>query len=556
MFRGEKNTPVIAAICQAQGLEDVIICPGSRSAPLTLAFVRNTYFQCKTVIDERSAGYVALGIAQQKKKPVIIVCTSGTAALNLSPAIAEAYYQQVPLLVLTADRPDAWIDQLDGQAIRQQHIYDAFVLRSWHLSGELYHPDDLWHTQRVINEAILLLNDKQGPVHINLAFREPLYQLPDENDYSLQAIESISNHDAVSFSNPNFAETLNDSGKFWLIFGQNAYDVTLAPMLQQGIDQLNWTIVHESLSNLSITGSIKNISEVLSFDSIAYQAPDIVVYFGKQIVSKKLKQYLRNIPNLKVIQVGELPADPLQHLHMYIHAPAYQVVQLMLKSKISGNIDFYNHWKHASRKAAQLFSEFLTHAPYSDLTAIAHLRKSLSEDIVVHWGNSTPVRYAQLTENLNLPFQVHYCNRGTSGIDGSISTAVGHAIANPGRKHVAIVGDLSFQYDCNALWIKDFPDNLLIVVINNSGGNIFRLIDGSSQVAELETWFETRRNHHFQNLSAHFGLSYRRCTTMAELKLLCSELPQLSRCIVEVVTDPVLSAQVFKEFYQYLRQNT
>jgi 2-succinyl-5-enolpyruvyl-6-hydroxy-3-cyclohexene-1-carboxylate synthase len=556
MFRGEKNTPVLAAICQAYGLEDVIICPGSRSAPLTLAFVRNTHFQCKTVIDERSAGYVALGIAQQKKKLVIIVCTSGTAALNLSPAIAEAYYQQIPLLVLTADRPEAWIDQLDGQAIRQQRIYNAFILRSWHLKGELYHPDDLWHTQRVINEAILLSTEKQGPVHINLAFCEPLYQLPDVNDYSLQVIQSLSNHDAVSFSNPKLSETLHKSGKFWLIFAQDAYDVSLAPLLQQGIDQLSWTVIHESLSNLPISGSIKNISEVLSLDSIAHPAPEIVVYFGKQIVSKKLKQYLRNITNLQVIQVGELLADPLQHLHTYIHAPAHQVIQFLLESRIAGNKDFYNHWIDASQKAAHLFSEFITHAPYSDLTAIALLRKSLLEDSIVHWGNSTPVRYAQLTENLNLPFQVHYCNRGTSGIDGSVSTAVGHVLANPGRKHVAIVGDLSFQYDCNALWINNFPENLLIIVINNSGGNIFRLIDGSSQVPELETWFETRRNHHFQNLSAHFGLSYRRCTTMAELQLLCAELPQLSRCVVEVVTDPVLSAQVFKEFYQYLRQNT
>lgn len=556
MFRGEKNTPVIAAICKAHNLEDVIICPGSRSAPLTLAFVRNSHFRCKTVIDERTAGYVALGIAQQKKKPVIIVCTSGTAALNLSSAIAEAYYQQVPLLVLTADRPEAWIDQLDGQAIRQQRIYDAFVHRSWHLSGELYHPDDLWHTQRIINEAILLSKAKQGPVHINIAFREPLYQLPDINNYSLQVIQHISNLDAISFSHPKITEILHDCKKLWLIFAQDAYDVFLAPLLQQGIDTLNWTVIHESLSNLPISGSIKNISEVLGFDSITNQTPDVVVYFGKQIVSKKLKQYLRNITNLQVIQVGELPADPLQHLHTYIHAPAHQVVQFMLKSKIVGNKDFYNHWLYASQKAAQLFSEFLTHAPYSDLTAIAYLRKSLSENIVVHWGNSTPVRYAQLTENLNLPFQLHYCNRGTSGIDGSVSTAVGHALANPGRKHVAIVGDLSFQYDCNALWVNDFPNNLLIIVINNSGGNIFRLIDGSSQVAELETWFETRRNHHFQNLSAHFGLSYRRCTTMDELHLLCAELPQITHGVVEVVTDPVLSAQVFKEFYQYLRQNT
>lgn len=556
MFSGEKNTPVIAAICLAHGIEDVVICPGSRSAPLTLAFVRNAHFTCRSVIDERSAGYIALGIAQQKNKPVIVICTSGTAALNLSPALAEARYLGVPLIALTADRPDAWIDQLDGQAIRQQHIYDAFILRSWHLSGELYHPDDLWYSQRVINEAMLLAKNNQGPVHINLAFREPLYQLPDVNDYTLQVMHSLHNQAAVSYSHPALVRKLSETGKFWLVFAQDAYDVSLAPMLQQGMDQLNWTVVHESLSNLPVTGSIRNISEVLSLNEIPQSAPDTVVYFGKQLVSKKLKQYLRGLSNLQVIRLGEPLADPLQHLHAHINAPADQVVKFLLESRTTGNDAFNKSWVHASHQAAKLYAEFLTQAAYSDLVAITHIRKALSEDTIVHWGNSTPVRYAQLTENLNLPFQVHYCNRGTSGIDGSISTAVGHALANPGRKHAVIVGDLSFQYDCNALWTNDFPDNLLVIVLNNSGGNIFRLIEGSSQVPELETWFETRRTGDFQNLSAHFGLSYRRCTTQQELQLLCSELPQLSRCVVEVVTDPVLSSQVFKEFYQYLRQNT
>ena len=547
---------MIAAIFQAHGIEDVVICPGSRSAPLTLAFVRNAHFTCRSVIDERSAGYIALGIAQQKNKPVILICTSGTAALNLSPALAEARYLGVPLIALTADRPDAWIDQLDGQAIHQQHIYDAFILRSWHISGELYHPDDLWYTQRVVNEAILDAKQKKGPIHINLAFREPLYQLPNLNDYSLQVIQSLHNQAEKSYSYPALVQQLRETGKFWLVFAQDVYDATLAPMLQQGIDQLNWTIVHESLSNLHVFSSIRNINEVLSLNKIPPSPPDTVIYFGKQLVSKKLKQYLRNLSHLQVIQVGDHLADPLQHLHAYINAPAHQVVKFLLESRATGNDVFNKQWIHASHRAAQWYAEFLTHAAYSDFLAIAHIRKSFPEGTIVHWGNSTPVRYAQLTENLNLPFQVHYCNRGTSGIDGSISTAVGHALANPGRKQVVIVGDLSFQYDCNALWINDFPDNLLVIVVNNRGGNIFRLIEGSSQVPELETWFETRRTGHFQNLSAHFGLSYRQCTTQEELQVLCAELPQLSRCVVEVVTDPVLSSQVFKEFYQYLRQNT
>jgi len=556
VFSGEKNTPVIAAICQAHGIEDVVICPGSRSAPLALVFVRNAHFACRSVIDERSAGYIALGIAQQKNKPVILICTSGTAALNLSPALAEARYLGVPLIALTADRPDAWIDQLDGQAIRQQHIYDAFILRSWHLSGELYHPDDLWYTQRVMNEALLLAKNNQGPVHINLAFREPLYQLPDVNDYTLQVMQNLQNQVDESYINTELVTQLTETGKFWLVFAQDAYDVSLSPMLQRGVNELNWTVVHESLSNLPVAGSIRNINEVLSMNEIPPFPPETVIYFGRQLVSKKLKQYLRSLSHLRVIRVGVPLADPLQHLYAHVNVSAHQVVKFLLESRATGNDIFNKQWIQASHRAAQRYTEFLEQAAYSDFLVIAHIRKALTEDTIVHWGNSTPVRYAQLAENLNLPFQIHYCNRGTSGIDGILSTAVGHALANPGRKHVVIVGDLSFHYDSNALWINNFPDNLLVIVMNNSGGNIFRLIDGSSEVPELEKWFETRHTWHFQNLSAHFGLSYRRCITQEELLLLCSELPKLSRCIVEVVTDPVLSSQVFKEFYQYLRQNT
>ena len=166
----------IAHICYKHGIENVIISPGSRSAPLTLAFARHENLNCKVVADERSAAFVALGIAQQTGKPVVLICTSGSAAYNYAPAIAEAYFQQIPLLVLTADRPPEWIDQLDGQTIRQNNIYGKHVKESYTLPVDLSHKDAIWHVGRIVSEAINLSKTYPfAPVHINAPFREPFY---------------------------------------------------------------------------------------------------------------------------------------------------------------------------------------------------------------------------------------------------------------------------------------------------------------------------------------------------------------------------------------------
>ena len=172
----------ISEICSAFGIEDVIICPGSRSAAMTLAFSRNPKIKTKVIADERSAAFVALGMAQQSRKTVALVCTSGSASLNFAPAISEAFFQEIPLLILTADRPPEWIHQYDGQTIFQKDIYGKHVKKSYDLPVDTTHLDAQWQVERMVNEAISLAKQvPSGPVHINLPIREPFY--PSENEF-------------------------------------------------------------------------------------------------------------------------------------------------------------------------------------------------------------------------------------------------------------------------------------------------------------------------------------------------------------------------------------
>ena len=172
----------IAEICARKGVENVVLSPGSRCAPLTIAFARHPKLTVRTVSDERAAAFIALGMAQTTGKPTVLICTSGTAALNYAPAVAEAFFLQVPLLVLTADRPPEWIDQLDGQTIRQQQVYGQHIKRSFDFPVALENPDAVWHTERMVSEA---LNEAvaypAGPVHINVPLREPFYPADGEN---------------------------------------------------------------------------------------------------------------------------------------------------------------------------------------------------------------------------------------------------------------------------------------------------------------------------------------------------------------------------------------
>lgn len=551
-FKGQKSTPYIVDILHQHGVEHVIICPGSRNAPFTLAFNRHGKFNCLSIIDERSAAYFALGLAQRTATPVAIVCTSGTATLNFAPAIAEAFHQNVPLIVLTADRPESWINQQDGQAIDQKNIYANIIAKSYHLKGELYCADDLWHTEKVTNEAFHIAESQNRPVHINVSFAESLYV----DSFERVNARKIENY-TVSIETFNWSRILKDKKDILILIGQTTGDEKM-PRLGKELNEFqNVVVVAENISNFFLNSAIPNATEIVCKPNDKL-IPDVIIYIGGPIVSKQLKRYIASldVPVVR-IQTNSEEVDTFQNNVAVVHLELFWALQSLIsyfeKNKISSN--YKSEWKTASEKAIQNRDQYLEKAPFCDLKVFEWLSKNLPQSLVLHLGNSTPVRYAQIFNDHYLTHGAFQSNRGTSGIDGSTSTALGYSYASAAL-NILITGDLAFQYDSNAFFNKYLKGNFKVIVINNCGGNIFRVIDGPREQKEREEFFETSIKHEFSNLAKHFDLNYFSARDENELSKVWKDFLELSNrpSVLEIFTDAELSADTFKEFYKNLQQ--
>lgn len=542
----------IAEICAAKGVGYAVISPGSRSAPLVIAFNRHPSIKCLQVIDERSAAFFALGIAQQSGKPVALICTSGSAALNYAPAIAEAYYQRVPLIVFTADRPDELIDQRDGQTIRQKDLYHNYIRKNFNLPVNGENEDDRWYSNRMISEAInSSLFPVGGPVQVNVPLREPLYNLKEYTDYAIpKIIENIPVVFSLSEAEAKKLQKAWSSFKRKLLLAGASLNNGITDHIKELAKDPSVVILTESTSNLSLKEAIPCIDPVLEAmpnDKSLFR-PDLVVTIGGEIISKKIKAFLRlNKPAEHWhVDVSADHVDTFKCLTKVIALQAPDFLNVM--SGASQQTSTYHHtWMRVYERAMKVREDVLKRSPFCDLTVFDVLMKSLPDECNLHLGNSTPVRYANLFE-LNPTIKVN-CNRGTSGIDGTVSTAAGAAYVN-GKLTVLITGDISFFYDSNALWNRHLPGNLKIIVINNSGGNIFRIIPGPSTLNELEDFFETRQEQSVEQLAKAFSLSYFFCDDMTtlkqQLKVFFASRDKAS--ILEVKTPNDVSASVLREY--------
>jgi len=550
----------IPEICFRKGIRNVVLCPGSRSAPMTLAFVRHGGFSCYSIIDERSAGFIALGIAQQLKMPVAIVCTSGTAVLNLYPAITEAYYQKIPLLILTADRPPEWIDQTDGQTIRQHNIFASHIKKSFSLPVETSAAEDLWLANRVTSEAInASLYPEHGPVHINVPLREPLYNVPDplpKND-ALKVIDELpATLQLDESAMESLAAEWNNAEKKMIIGGQYDFDEPLNHALS-GLASAA-AVISEITSNLTHEKFIRHIDvdfNAMSADSEKTFSPDLLISFGGSVLSKRLKQFLRAAKPRQHwhLDPSHLSPDTFQSLTKVLPVSASAFFKLLAAKNKTASSPFAEEWQELERKAIAALDSYLDQAAFSEFTVIRDAMNALPNHSAVQFGNSMPVRYASILGLRTERGITVNCNRGTSGIDGIVSTAVGAALAS--KKHTTLVtGDLSFFYDSNALWNQHLPPNLKIIVINNSGGGIFRIIDGSSTVPELEPYFATHQNLSIEKLVMAFGVPYFSARDAAGLQASLKKLyASQTMSVLEVFTDARTNVQVFSQYRQALK---
>lgn len=509
----------LAALCAAKGIEHIILCPGSRSAPLTLAFLRSGKFTCYTFSDERSAGFVGLGIAQQTRRPVVIICTSGSAAYNLAPAVAEAFFQQIPLIVITADRPREWIDQGDGQTIRQPNLYGAHVKRYAELPQDHAHADAAWYANRIGNELINLANEfPQGPVHVNAPFREPLYPSANEKETALDSPRVIERPmRSATLPEPEWQRILKaiqQHRKILIVPGQQPPP---GGAISDFLAQHRWPLVGDILSNHhAVTGFCGHADTFLGSLPEKMKVslkPDLLITFGQSVVAKNLKLFLRNYAPREHWHLqpdGEV-ADTFQNLTRALRVdPDYFFAELSRRApdqQVSHRV-YSEEWQQHEIQARNNLRDFFGNHDQGEFPLVYELLHALPERCNLHLANSMSVRYANhvgLFENqkgVNV-----YSNRGTSGIDGCTSTAVGHALSSQ-VPNVLITGDQAFFYDRNAFW-NNYPlPNLYVVVLNNHGGIIFNLIDGPAGLPEAEEYFVTRQPLRAKALAQEFGYTY------------------------------------------------
>ncbi|MBO9702479.1 MAG: 2-succinyl-5-enolpyruvyl-6-hydroxy-3-cyclohexene-1-carboxylic-acid synthase [Sporocytophaga sp.] len=551
----------IAEICSKKGLNNFVLSPGSRCAPLTVSIVNHPKLTSRTVTDERSAAFIALGLSLETQKPVGLLCTSGTAALNYAPAVAEAFYQQIPLIILTADRPPEWVDQQDGQTIRQQNIYGNHVKKFFQLPTDHQNPDSAWHIQRSISEAINLAESyPKGPVHINIPLREPFYP-KNSNDVKYSAariIEKVKAQSAVDTSDlKQLIQLFNQSEKVVLLSGQNNDNTELNTAVSIFTDHHRIPLWAEPIANLHCKNKIQNIDIILSGEpELEKLSPDLLITFGQSVLSKSLKSFLRKYKpkhHWHIDPSGEA-ADTYQCLSHIIPVEPKSFFSIF-KGDIK-NDEWLNNWITMDNKGLTILSNFFnSQSEFSEFEAAFQVTKNLSPEIILHLSNSMPVRYANYFGSFIDSGTVVRANRGTSGIDGVLSTAVGNALCTE-KLVFLLTGDLAFFYDRNAFWNNYLPDNLRIVLLNNHGGGIFNMIDGPKNLKEASEYFITNQKLKADHIAGEFNLDYLHCNDRESFKAALPKLLPTSgkSKILEIETSIDNNTKVFNSFKQQIKE--
>lgn len=579
----------IAEICAQKEVNTVVLSPGSRCAHLTLAFVRHTDIQTYTIPDERSAAFIALGMAQQEASHqaketttsplplTALLCTSGTAALNYSPAIAEAFFQNIPLIVFTADRPPEWVNQQDGQTIHQQAVFQKHIKGSYQTPVDFSHPDAQWHITRVVNEAINLARQKPcGPVHINVPIREPFYPSQEEKvvfDKHVKLIEFVDHQphwDAETWQ--QILNEWDDFEKKLIVVGQDYLQPDLLKVLTNLSQDYQIPIVTDIISNAQgLPNSIRyqdTFLTNLSEEEVESLRPDLLLTFGKSLISKPLKLFLRKCQfthHWHIERNSQVP-DTFQLLSKVIHSEATPFFEKLFEDLDFRNLlegeqedesGYYATWQKQNQQAEQFIGSYPQHpTKLTEWEVIREVMQVLPNSSLSHLANSMTVRYANLfglPTNGATRFQEMvevFANRGTSGIDGSNSTAFGAALRSPDKLVILITGDLAFFYDRNAFWNNYLPSNLRIILLNNHAGGIFRIIPGSRDQPELEEYFETHQALTAHHLAQEFGFEYHLVQELNDLKIVFNDFfeKSLTPKILEIETDSKTNAEFLDKF--------
>lgn len=561
MYSNKENVNILTSLLLEYGVSDAVVCPGSRNAPIVHNLSVCEAIRCRPVTDERSAAFYALGLAIATRRPTVVCVTSGSALLNVMPAVAEAAYQHVPLVVISADRPQQWIDQLDGQTIPQSDALGRFVRKAVQLP-EPHNDEERWLCRRLVNEAMHLATCRQGaPVHINVPISEPLFEFDTEQLPQLSRFNYIKRA-AIKDASMDMPDAFHDATRPMIVIGQLAHGTVSHETIRSLSEK--YVVMSEPLSNPSymtihfdeairyIVSDNSSINDDED-DKTAYY-PDYVIYVGDTLVSKPARRFLRNAkaPSCLITPDAADIHDPLMTLTDIVECDTDSINALLASLCDAPDTDercrFHDRWQ-------SFLDAYAAHADayapeYSQMATVKYFEEQLADldiDICVHYANSSAVRLACI-------YAQHYvwCNRGVNGIEGSLSTAAGFSLATHDMT-VCVIGDLSFFYDQNALWNSNLRGNLRIILLNNRGGGIFRQLPGLSDSPAADDLVMASHENTAQGICTQNDIGYLSAKNMDEMQIGIvtlltreSERPML----LEVFTDSNDDVKALEKYFK------
>lgn len=561
MYSNKENVNILTSLLLEYGVSDAVVCPGSRNAPIVHNLSVCEAIRCRPVTDERSAAFYALGLAIATRRPTVVCVTSGSALLNVMPAVAEAAYQHVPLVVISADRPQQWIDQLDGQTIPQSDALGRFVRKAVQLP-EPHNDEERWLCRRLVNEAMHLATCRQGaPVHINVPISEPLFEFDTEQLPQLSRFNYIKRA-VIKDASMDMPEAFHEAKRPMIVIGQLAHG-TISHETIRSLSE-KYVVMSEPLSNPSymtihfdeairyIVSDNSSINDDED-DKTAYY-PDYVIYVGDTLVSKPARRFLRNAkaPSCLITPDAADIHDPLMTLTDIVECDTDSINALLASLCDAPDTDercrFHDRWQ-------SFLDAYAAHADayvpeYSQMATVKYFEEQLADldiDICVHYANSSAVRLACI-------YAQHYvwCNRGVNGIEGSLSTAAGFSLATHDMT-VCVIGDLSFFYDQNALWNSNLRGNLRIILLNNRGGGIFRQLPGLSDSPAADDLVMASHENTAQGICTQNDIGYMSAKNMDEMQIGIvtlltreSERPML----LEVFTDSNDDVKALEKYFK------
>jgi 2-succinyl-5-enolpyruvyl-6-hydroxy-3-cyclohexene-1-carboxylate synthase len=565
----KKNVQLFVEACVSHGLKHVVVSPGSRNAPLIIAFNQHPEISCVVVPDERSAAFFAMGMAQQTADLVAVLCTSGSAPINYYPAIAEAFYQRVPLIVITADRPQIWVNQGDGQTIVQSGLFKNHINYSVDFDDVNSESDYQWYMKREIATAFSHgLSSSKGPIHFNFGFNEPLY-LKEEIEFSkgekiqIEAPKLSLNSNQVS----HIKNAWNKFPRKMILCGQMSPDSYLNDALVALSKDPSVIVLVENTSNLihsnfvhCIDRSLNSISE----EEVSSFAPDLLITLGGAIVSKKIKAFLRKANIQETWKVGlDFPfMDTFQAMSHSFIIDEYTFIKAINENKpgLANNeliySDYFKIWKEKDFLIQEKVKQYFElNFNFSDINVFNLLLDYVPDDSFLHLANSSVIRYSLLFDPVKSI--KYYCNRGTSGIDGSTSTSAGAAFMNPDKWNTLITGDMSFFYDSNAFWNHHLSPNFRVILINNGGGSIFKIIPGPASTDELDDFFVYNNNFSAKSICEAFNIEYLKAENLNDINVLMEDFYTYDKSsrpkVLEIFTDKSSNESELTEFFNFIK---